>query len=225
MSARKFFSCYQYLGPALLTPLACWLWLRTYRGDTRLVAMAVLLPILYAYIVPAVGTNLLKIWEFDTRFRLGRFRPQHGFVFGSATAMLAWLCHGHLATGWLDVARTALLYACVLGFINLLYDIKAIACGFLRVYNQPWAEGHGAEAIAMDYAPWIFGGFGAVYGVSLAGAEYWLAHVTPDVWAFSGYFLLSLALAIALPVLGYRHHSFKAHGHSGCHPVVRQYHE
>ena len=46
------------------------------------------MPIAHAYIVPGIGTNVLRVWEFDTRLRLGRFRPHHGFVFGSATAML-----------------------------------------------------------------------------------------------------------------------------------------
>jgi len=52
-----------------------------FSGPTRLLGI----PVLYAYIVPAVGTNVFRIWEFNTRLRLGRFRPHHGFVFGSAS--------------------------------------------------------------------------------------------------------------------------------------------
>ncbi|MDR1968985.1 MAG: hypothetical protein LBQ32_09900 [Burkholderiaceae bacterium] len=221
MAGRRFFSLYQYLGPLLLTPLACWLWWHTCQGDWRLMAQAVALPIVYAYIVPGVGTNVLKVWEFDTRFRLGRFRVQHGFVFGSATAVLAWLCHGGPARGLADAAATAVVFGGVLGFVNILYDIRAIESGLLRVYNQPWADGRGAEAIAMDYAPWFFGGFGAAYGLALALAEWWVASQSPGPWVFAVYFLVSLAFVIAVPVLGYRRRSLRLYGHDGCRPIPK----
>ena len=77
---------YQYLAPAVLTPLSFALWWGEY-GKLPQVLVAWGLPILWAYLVPAVGTNVLKVWEFDVRWKLGRFRPHHGFVFGSATAL------------------------------------------------------------------------------------------------------------------------------------------
>jgi len=126
---KKVFEWYQYLAPAILTPLSFWLWWEVYAGDIRLVLMAWLIPILYAYIVPAVGTNILKVWEFDTSLRLGRFRPHHGFVFGSATAMLAWICHFDRAETVFDVIKYGFVVASVLGFWNVIYDIKAIRSG------------------------------------------------------------------------------------------------
>jgi hypothetical protein len=97
---RRAFEAYQYVAPALLTPLAAWLWWRHYDGDVALAAIALLVPITYAYIVPGIGTNLLRVWEFDTRLRLGRFRPHHGFVFGTATAMLALPTIGRRCRSW-----------------------------------------------------------------------------------------------------------------------------
>lgn len=73
----------------------------------------------------------------------------------------------------------------VLGFVNYLYEVKALQAGVLKVYNQPWADGRGAEAIAYDYAPWMFGGFGVPMVCALArpsghakqcAARYALAH-------------------------------------------------
>ncbi|MDH5178832.1 MAG: hypothetical protein OEZ39_08785 [Gammaproteobacteria bacterium] len=220
--SRVFLNWYQYLAPLILAPLSFWLWWRTYQGDLQLVLLAWLLPILYAYIVPAVGTNVLKVWEFDTRFRLGRFRPQHGFVFGSATATLVWLCHTTAAQSIADILRFAFIVAAVLGFWNVIYDIKAIRSGMLKVYNQPWADGQGSEAITMDYAPWFFAGFGAAYGAAIALAE-WLTqqHQFTTGW-FVVYFISALLVCMAVPVLGYRQRSFRVHGHSGCRPVARQ---
>ena len=161
---------YPYIAPLVLAPLSLWLWWSRYANWPQAL-LAWLIPVLWAYIVPGIGTNVRGVWEFNTALKLGRFRPHHGFVFGSATAMLAWLAHGAPAHTLADVARWALLLSALLGFWNWLYEIKALQADVLRVYNQPWADGGGPEAIAYDYAPWIFAGFGAAYGACIAGAE------------------------------------------------------
>lgn len=218
---KRAFEIYQYVAPALLTPLSFWLWWRSYGGDVALTLMAWLIPVLYAYIVPGIGTNVLKVWEFDTRLRLGRFRPHHGFVFGSATATIAWLCHPGRAHDWAGIVFTAAVFALVLGVCNIVYDIRAIRAGMLKVYNQPWAEGRDARAIAMDYAPWFFAGFGAVYGAGLSAAEFFAGAAKLDWAAFSWLFPALLTMCLLVPVAGYRWQSFRRHGHSGCRPVAK----
>lgn len=219
---KRVFEIYQYVAPAILTPFSFWLWWQTYNENLWLTLTAWLIPILYAYVVPGIGTNVLKVWEFDIRLRLGRFRPHHGFVFGSTTATIAWLCHGGLAVSALDVFKISFVFASVLGFWNVLYDVKAIESGILRVYNQPWADEKGAEAIALDYAPWFFAGFGAVYGAGVGFSEWLVTQGFLNWETFAWLFSSVLVFAIALPVWGYRRRSFKAHGHSGCRPVERK---
>lgn len=215
---RAWFEWYQYLAPAVLTPLSFYLWWRCYEGNLWLTLIAWLIPIIYAYIVPGIGTNVLKVWEINTKIRMGRFRPHHGFVFGSATAMIAWLCHSQVTDAW-GMLRSGFVMASVLGFWNLLYDIKGLDADILRVYNQPWADGKGSEAIAMDYAPWFFAGFGLMYGLGLGGVEWLAASKKLDGASFAILFPLTLVLTIAFPVLGYIRRSWRVHGHSGCHPV------
>ena len=218
---KHLFEWYQYLAPAILGPLSFALWWKTYAGDIWLTLMAWLIPVLYAYIVPGVGTNVLKVWEFDTRFRLGRFRPHHGFVFGSATATIAWICHAGVVDDLAGVVRTSLVFAAVLGFVNILYDVKALDSGILRVYNQPWADGKGSAAVARDYGPWCFAGFGLVYGAGVGIAEYLAANGGLVALNFAWLFPLILISGIVLPVWGYRRRSFRVHGHSGCRPVSK----
>jgi hypothetical protein len=219
---RQFFTIYQYLSPLILTPLSFWLWWKTYEENLTLTLNAWLLPILFAYIVPGVGTNILKVWEFNTRFRLGKFRPHHGFVFGSATSMIVWLTHTHSAMGIFDVIQSAFIVASVLGFWNLIYDIKALKAGILLVYNQPWGDKKGEEAIAMDYAPIFFAGFGAVYGANISIAELLNSSELLTGLVSYIYFMVSLVIAIGVPVWLYRYFSFKKHGHSGCKPITRK---
>jgi len=87
-----FFRIYQYVVPLLLFPLCYWLWLKRYDYDHRTTLLVLSLPIVFSYVIPGLGTNWLKIWEFNTRWKLGRFRPHHGFLFGTATALFALLC-------------------------------------------------------------------------------------------------------------------------------------
>src|SRR5688572_12641336 len=88
-ASMRFFEVYQYAGPVLLLPLGYWLWSERYDGNEPIVALAMSVPIVFAYVIPGIGTNWLRLWEFNTRLRLGRFRPHHGFVFGAATSVLA----------------------------------------------------------------------------------------------------------------------------------------
>jgi hypothetical protein len=219
---RRAFEAYQYVAPALLTPLAAWLWWRHYDGHVALAAIALLVPIAYAYIVPGIGTNLLQVWEFDTRLRLGRFRPHHGFVFGSATAMLVLPAIGAPGASptILDVLAHGMAVAAILGVLNWVYDALAIRAGFLKVYNQPWADRRDAWSIASDYAPWFFGGFGLIYASGLKLAEGALL-AEPDATRAVAVGLAILAATLTLPTLGYVIQSYARHGHHGCRPIMR----
>ena len=220
---RRFFHLYQYAGPAILTPLAAFGWWRHYGGNAPLAALALLVPVLHAYIVPGFGTNVLKMWAFNTRLKLGRFRPQHGFVFGSATALLTLACMGapDPQPSPASIAATAALAGALLLAVNWIYDALALRHGFLEVYNQPWADGAGPAAIAADYVPWFFGLFGVLYGAGLRVAEGALL-VEPSASRAIIFGAGLLAATVLLPSAGYVAASWLRHGHSGCRPALRR---
>lgn len=210
----RFFNVYQYAAPLVLAPLAYWLWLQRCAGEHRQAALALAIPVLFAYVVPAVGTNVLRVWEFNTRLRLGRFRPHHGFVFGSATSLFALAAVPAGATGPWEWLRAGFVLGSVLAFWNWLYDVEALRAGFLRVYTRSYAQGRGPEAIAMDYAPPIFGLFGVCYGFALVLAETALANAVG--WApYLGFLALAGTVCIAAPVAGYVAWSYWRNGESG----------
>jgi len=218
----RFFHLYQFLGPALLTPLAAFLWLRHYHGDARLAIIAVAVPILHAYIVPGIGTNVLKMWAFNTRLRLGKFRPQHGFVFGGATAILALPLVGapDPSASPADIAIAAALVGAALFIVNWIYDALALQHRILEVYNQPWADGAGPWTIAADYSPWFFGVFGLIYAAGLKMSEGVLMPEPSSNHAWlCGAFVTGAT--ISTPTLLYIAASLFRHGHTGLRPCVR----
>ncbi|MFN8457662.1 MAG: hypothetical protein U0401_23895 [Anaerolineae bacterium] len=212
----KFFTLYQYLAPLMLFPLSYYLWLRQFEANHAFVLLALSIPVLFAYLIPALGTNWLHLWEINTRLRLGKFRPQHGFVFGAATSLMALLCLGGMSTPFspMELFRAGFVLGSVLAFWNWLYDMLAIQAGFIIVYNRPYAKNRGAEAIASAYAPVLFGSFGFCYGVTIRLSQYYLLEL--NRWDYYGWLLVMGNLAgLLLPVLAFVGYSYLKHGESG----------
>lgn len=217
---KRALSLYPYLGPLLLGPLAAWAWVAHY-GSWVAATPALLVPVIHAYVVPAVGTNLLGMWEFDTKVRLGRFRPHHGFVFGTATALIAWPLMGAplVAPDLAAAAISALLVGGVLLAVNWAYDAAALHHGILKVYTPAALSGAGPWRAAADYVLPFFGLFGVIYAGGLRLAEPLLADGTTATAL-----LVTLALAaacIGLTSAAYVAGSYLFYGHAGLSPEPR----
>jgi hypothetical protein len=211
-----FFRIYEYVVPLALFPLSYWLWWSRYRYDHRLTLFALTIPIVFSYVVPALGTNWLRIWEFNTGWKLGRFRPQHGFLFGTATSLFGLLCLGYpprTLDAW-EFFRSGFIMASVLAFWNWLYDVQAIRVGLLRVYNRAYAENRGPEAVATEYCPVFFGSFGFCYGIAIRTGEFYLA-VAGRSDLFWPLLIVCLLGALTAPVLAYMSLSLATTGRTG----------
>ena len=216
--SRRFFSVYQYIVPATLFPASYALWLHRLEGRHERVWLALSVPVVFGYVVPALGTNWLGLWEINTRLRVGRFRPHHGFVFGTAASLLALVCLPAAAgrPGVWECLRAGLVVGSVLGFWNWLYDTYAIKAGFIIIHNRLAAAGHAAEVVATDHAPVLFGVFGLCYGIVLRaadgllvpgqGARYWALLIAGNL------------VGLILPVLAYVLASYLRWGESGLKP-------
>jgi hypothetical protein len=211
----KFFRWYQFVGPLIFLPLGYSLWFGRYDGNHALAALALSVPIVFAYVVPGLGMNVFKLWEVNTRFRVGRFRPHHGFVFGTATSLFGLVCvpPGANDPGVAAYACAALVTGSVLGFWNWLYDTYAIKAGFIVIHNRLAAEGQPAEVVATDHAPVLFGSFGAVYGLVLQRVEgLGTSPSPPSYWTL---LMIGNVAGIVVPVLAYVASSYLKHGDSG----------
>jgi hypothetical protein len=212
----KFFNLYQYITPIILFPLSYTLWLRQFEGNHSFVWLMLSMPILFAYIIPGLGTNWLGLWEFNTRLRLGKFRPHHGFVFGTATSLLALWCVAAPPAdfGALEFLRSGFILGSVLAFWNWLYDMYAIKAGFIVVYNKPYADKLNPEAIAADYAPVLFGVFGLCYGLAIRLNQYYLLEL--GQWDYYGLLWIgSNVVGVFVPILVFVLYSYLKNGMTG----------
>jgi len=213
---RRFFHVYQFAGPAFALPVSYWCWWQAYDGSHLMAVATLAVPIVYAYVIPGLGTNWLKLWDFNTRLKIGRLRPHHGFVFGSATSLLALPCFVP-EQGPFEMAallRVAFVVGSVLALWNWLYDAYALRAGFIVIRRQPYQAHLSHEAFAMEYAPVFFGAVGACYGAYLYVATYvlWtLARVDLFWWVLLG----GIAAVLVVPVCAYVAVSFVRYGASG----------
>jgi len=216
---KRFFHLYHYLSPLVTLPLAYFLWLKQTGGEHRLVWLALALPIVTAYVIPGLGVNRFRLWEFHARWRAGGFFPHHGLIFGGSISLLTLLCVDMASphVGWFSPLRTAFVTGSALAFWNWLFDIYLIKSGVMTVYNRPWFEKRGPEAIAAAYAPLYFFVFGACYGLTLDLARYYLRLLGRwELWPL----LLTggLVITLTLPTLTFVLVSYWQTGTPGLHP-------
>ena len=166
---RKFYNLYQYIALLVIFPLITIIWYKKL-DDIVYTILTLSLPILTAYIVPAIGTNVTNLWEFNNdKFMIGKFRLYHGFVLGSATSLFGYLFLLIFPsyTNLNDVILSAFYFGLFMSAINFIYDAKAIECGYIIINNKPAYEKKNAYIIAADYAIIYFFTFGFIYATYL----------------------------------------------------------
>jgi hypothetical protein len=214
---RRFYSVYQFVVPLVLFPFAYWLWWERFDHAHDVTSLVLFVPVVAYYVFVIVGITKFRLWEMNTRPTICGFRPHHGFVLGTAAALLIYLCIRMVPveqTGFTSVLTAAFLGASVFGFWNWWYETYAIKTGFISIYTKKIADGASAEEAVTDYAPVLFGSMGACYGAMVKTAEnLLLVEHSPTL-----YWLIALTggLAIILvPTFAYLLTHRIKHGESG----------
>lgn len=210
---KRFFDAYPWIAFLFLFPASIFIW-RYILDDWGKVATVSIMPVLVSYIIPAAGTNLTKLWEFNTRAKLGNFPWYHGFVLGASVNIFGAMAY--VVSPEYGGISASVIFAIIMGsfvaFWNWYYDIYAIKAGFIIVYNKAGAEGKSAEEITVLYAPVYFFMFGLIYGFYLKIAQ--LSFLERPAWWI--WFMISFhILALTLPTAVYALVSKKVDGNWG----------
>lgn len=175
---RKFYNLYQYVALLVIFPLITIIWYRKLDNIVYTI-LSLSLPIITAYIVPAIGTNVTNLWEFNNnKFMMGKFRLYHGFVLGSATSLFGYIYLSLYSTYTTlnDVIISAFYFGVFMSVINFIYDAKAIECEYIIVHNKPAYEKKNAYIVAADYAIIYFFTFGFIYASYLKILQHFLSN-------------------------------------------------
>jgi hypothetical protein len=219
---KRFYSIYQYVVPIIFFPVGYYLWLRQFSGDHSLVILTLSLPVIWGYVIPGIGTNLLRLWGFNTCFRIGRYRPHHGIVFGTAVSLIALLCNNAISqdTNFMSIASSAFVFGSVYAFWNWLYDMYAIKSGFITLHKPEHYKDVNVEMIVTEYAPIIFGFFGICYGVFLHLMQYYLIGQSRSdlYWSFLIWGNISVLI---IPVLAFGIFTYFKYGIGGIKSLLK----
>jgi len=187
-------------------PLMAWLWYQ--KGGMTFAALIMGLPLVFGYVVPGIGTNILKQWRFRDSWVVGDYFIHHGFIYASGLSLGLYIGFVPNQPGnvW-EIIANLLRTACVIGFVGWWHDLLAIRQGMMEVYNRAWKDGAAPEVIVTQYAPLCFFLFGAIYaGIAIWGYDALVCqgNVTALWWLFPAGLAL-MALATTAPLLNDRH--------------------
>lgn len=170
----KFLNIYQYVAFLVIFPITAIVWYHNLLS-IKYTILAISLPVVTAYIVPAIGTNITGLWEFNNKkLMIGKFRIYHGFVLGSVTSLFGFLLYKiPINLSISNYVEYTFLFGLFIAMVNYIYDVYAIKSGFIVVHNKPAYEGKNAFIIAADYAPVYFFFFGLIYAAYVEIIKYY----------------------------------------------------
>jgi hypothetical protein len=166
-----------------------------------------LLPLLYGYVVPGIGTNLLRKWRFSGPWAVGSYYAHHGFMYAANMSPLLFISFlGSSAFSWAMALRILLCTAALHGFVLWIHDILIVKHKMVEIFNRPNAEGRSPEEIVFYYAPLCFFLIGLTYAASSLLA-FWVFVVCGEVTpaSLAALYLTGFALMFSIPSLAYRY--------------------
>jgi hypothetical protein len=153
----------------------------------------ILLPLLFGYIIPGIGTNILKLWAFKWKFmRMGNYFIHHGFMYAPYFALSLYLTFGNTGEiSFIQAATIVISNSFLQCFLSTLHDYMGLKSGMIEIYNRPYREGKSAAEIVFDYMPVGYVLLGCTYAVSCLVA-YWYISNTVTI-SFSAFLLLIIS--------------------------------
>lgn len=183
-------------------PLMSWLWYQKYGAGFTILVMG--LPLVFGYVVPGIGTNILKQWRFRGSWVVGNYYIHHGFIYASGLSLGLYIGFFPNPPGdvWASLANMVRV-ACIIGFVGWWHDLIAIRQGMMEVYNRAWRQGAAPEVIVTQYAPLCFSLFAAIYaGIAVWGYDILVRQGSLNaLWWLFPLGLTLMALATAAPLL------------------------
>jgi len=195
-----------YVLPVPLTLAMAGLW-RWWSGSTAFAAYVTLLAVLYGYIVPGIGTNVMKKWRFFGPGLIGNYYIHHGFIWAanlSPALFLSFLGTPHGDLDWGTMLRVLLATGAIHAYKGWVYDIGLLRHGFTEVTSVPRLRGKSPEEVAAHYVPVCFFLIGVTYALgALVAYHDFVAPQRLDAWRHVRAWAVGGVAMVAIPSLAY----------------------
>lgn len=205
---RKIMEYYTYFLPIPVCCLMFYLWLEKTNHDYRMSALVMLLPILYGYIVPGIGINLLKLWRFKGKMRMGGYYIHHGFMYAAHMTVCLYFSFGDISSlSPLLPSQMISIVVCssvINAYVLWLHDIYLVKAGLVEIDSPPAKEGKSPEEIVFYYAPKGFFLLGMTYGMgAVLGYQRFIVEKRASTASFIWVLTMGFSLMFIIPTVYY----------------------
>ncbi|MCP4413735.1 MAG: hypothetical protein GY808_14340 [Gammaproteobacteria bacterium] len=174
--------------------IAAFLYWREVTKSQLFALFIIALPVLYGYIIPGIGTNIMKKWRFHGKMLLGNYYIHHGFKYASNLNLSFFVAFSDAYVqpnpSLHRYITIALSTAFIQGYIIWIHDTHCIKQGMLELDNPFSRAGKSAEEISFQYAPLTFFLIGLTFAISSLIAYQQLVVENNDSWRVFSYCLL-----------------------------------
>lgn len=195
-----------YALPIPITVALTCLWYR-WSGSLAFACYVTLLAVAYGYIMPGIGTNVMKKWRFLGPGRVSNYYIHHGFIWAANLSPALFLCflgtpEGPLGSG--TIVRVLLATGAVHAYKGWIYDIALLRYGFTELTSVPRLKGKSPEEVAGHYVPVCFFLIGLTYALgALVAYHLFVVQHRSDVWSHLVAWMIGGGAMMAAPSLAY----------------------
>jgi len=201
---KKFLFFFDHILPFPLMFIMFYLWYRRFDGNGWMASFVLALPFVWGYVVPGIGTNLLKLWRFEGKGRIGNFYWHHGFMYAGPLALLLYTTFGDGPVSTTQIITIILCTGGMQGLLSSQHDIMAVKAGTLIIDNPPGRAGKSAEEIVNYMSPLYFFLLGSMYASGCIYAYgFFVTGKMQTAGGFSYLLLVGLTLMAVVPSVPY----------------------
>jgi hypothetical protein len=192
---KRFMLFFDFILPFPLFAAMFYLWYLRVGHNWFFASFVLVLPLVWGYVVPGIGTNILKMWRFEGRWKMGNYHIHHGFMYAGPLALILYCTFGAGPVSTLQAITIILCTAAAQGFFSSQHDVMAIKAGHLFIDNPPARAGKSAEEIVNYLSPFYFFLLGVTYA---AACIYAYNKTFSHHWHTFEEFIILLAVGLTL---------------------------
>ncbi|WP_321476136.1 hypothetical protein [uncultured Paludibaculum sp.] len=194
---RAYLILIDFVLPLPMTAVMYWLWYRR-TGDGLFSLYVLALGVLFGYIFPGIGTNILHLWKFNGPFRIKNYFLHHGFLYAPYMALVFYLV---FATDMPLTAENMVRVVLCAGFVQCVlschHDTWGVATGMIEIATVPGAVKRSPVEVVTSFGVIGFWLVGATYSASCL-----MAYRAIVLGARSDWATFALLLAGGLTLMG-----------------------